>query len=231
MNYSQRVVAQAVSKSSMRYIKAVSVQKSYGKNKVLEDFNVTLNSDVVNFLIGDNGTGKSTFIKCLLGFSKYLGNFTGNVEKFSYAPERVQLPGFISVDAFLYMLAELEKDANATKARMQYYLELFALTSAHNTLIKDLSKGMRQKVILIQTLMKEADCYIFDEPLNGLDNDTQVLFVKILAALKKQHKLLIITTHFSKKYPFRKKKIIDFNHKEDYQRNNEISSSPSEVSL
>jgi ABC-type multidrug transport system ATPase subunit len=82
--------------------------------------------------------------------------------------------------------------------------------------IINLSKGMRQKVLIIQNLMVDSDCYIFDEPLSGLDPISQNIFMDEINKLFDNKKLIIIITHFPNQYNFNNKLIIDFNKKEYY---------------
>ena len=66
--------------------------------------------------------------------------------------------------------------------------------------ISNLSKGNLQKVMIIQTIMNDADILIFDEPLNGLDPKMQNVFLNIIKELKNKNRLIIITTHYQKYY-------------------------------
>ena len=71
-----------------------------------------------------------------------------------------------------------------------------------------LSKGNRQKVNLIQALLGESDIYIFDEPLSGLDDITKDVFIDEVKRLRKNSKLIVISTHYLKDYRFRIRNII-----------------------
>ena len=72
-----------------------------------------------------------------------------------------------------------------------------------------LSKGMQQKVLIIQSLIHNADLYIFDEPLSGLDDQTKERFVNEIKKLRKNSKLIVISTHSLKEYRLRVKNVIE----------------------
>ena len=61
--------------------------------------------------------------------------------------------------------------------------------------IKELSKGMKQKIILIQAIAKDVDAYFFDEPLNGLDDESINLFIDEINKLHQNGKFILISTH------------------------------------
>jgi ABC-type multidrug transport system ATPase subunit len=59
---------------------------------------------------------------------------------------------------------------------------------------------MHQKLIIIQAIAAEADGYFFDEPLNGLDFQSEQIFIEELFNLSKKHKLIVIASHYLEKY-------------------------------
>jgi ABC-2 type transport system ATP-binding protein len=81
---------------------------------------------------------------------------------------------------------------------IDYYCTKFKLDK-RKTLTK-LSKGMHQKVLIIQSLIHDAKLYIFDEPLNGLDDYSQNIFFEIINNIKRNNKTLLITTHYPSLY-------------------------------
>ncbi len=196
----------------MKYIKCENITKSFGNNIVLNKFNYQFNSDNINFITGANGIGKSTLISCVLEFLKFDGTITSNLEKIAYQPEKVVLPDYMKVKDYLVLIGKIYKQ-NCEK-RINELTELFSLEEALKKDIIKLSKGMRQKIVLIQTLMVEADAYFFDEPLSGLDPTSQEKFRKELEKLWRKDKLIIIVTHFIEQFLIENKKIINLNNKE-----------------
>jgi ABC-2 type transport system ATP-binding protein len=199
----------------MKYIKCCNVTKSFGNNLVLDNFNFVFSSDSINFITGANGIGKSTLISCILEFLKFKGVIVSNVEKVLYQPEKVILPDYIKLKDYLLLIGKIHKSNCIDK--MNELIKLFGLEKVINKDLIKLSKGMRQKVLLIQTLMMEADAYFFDEPLSGLDPLSQQILVEEIIKLVSKDKLIIIVTHFIEQYRINNKKIVNLNNKEDYQ--------------
>lgn len=197
----------------MKYIKCSNILKKYKSNIVLNNFNFTFTNEYINFLQGANGTGKTTLILCILDFLKYKGIIERNFQKFVFQPEKVVLPDYLTVDKYLKLLLRYYHQQNYNLERL---LEIFNMKENINKDIINLSKGMRQKVLIIQTLMIDSDCYIFDEPLSGLDPISQNIFMNEINKLFDNNKLIIIITHFPEHYSFKKKLIIDFNKKDYY---------------
>lgn len=195
----------------MIQISIENLAKKYRRMVVFKNVDLVIDSKKYNFLVGQNGTGKSTFIKCLLGEVKYDGIINLSNLRISYAPERINLPDYISVINFLTLLAKIDDYNLATiREKIKYYLKNFDLEQYKKMPLCKLSQGNRQKVILIQALMMEGDIYIFDEPLTGLDENSQNVFIQELKKKKSEKKLIIISTHRLDSYKFRSKNIIHF---------------------
>lgn len=176
---------------------------------VLKDFTTFINSDKCNFLIGYNGSGKSTLIKCVLNHVDYEGKIEVNSNKISYAPEKIVLPDYSTVYTFLKNIADYKDIPNhLIDSYIEDYIIKFGLSEHKNKAIMKLSKGNRQKVNLIQALLGESDIYIFDEPLSGLDDVTKEVFIDEVKRLRKNSKLIVISTHYLKDYRFRIRNII-----------------------
>lgn len=199
----------------MKYIECCNIRKSFGQNLVLDNFNYCFNNQNINFITGSNGIGKSTLISCILEFLKCDGNISSNVEKMAYQPEKIVLPDYIKLKDYLKLISEIHKQD--CKVSIERLLRLFTLEKETDKDLIKLSKGMRQKVVLIQTLMIEADAYFFDEPLSGLDPISQNIFIDELMNIYNKGKIIIIVTHFIEQYNVEPKKVVNLNNKEYYQ--------------
>ena len=160
--------------------------KKYRRKFIYNDFNYEIDNRHINILKSPNGYGKSTLIKAILGIIKYQGRIKTNVRSFSFLPEHINLPNYVRVDKFL-------DDMNIPIDKSKELLKLFNVDASKT--INELSKGMRQKVLLVDTLLSDAQCYIFDEPLNGLDDESCDIFVKLIQDLFSLGRLIIIATH------------------------------------
>lgn len=188
-----------------------NLTKKYGKNIIFENITINLNSNDYIFLIGGNGTGKSTFIKCILDEINYYGSIDKKDLIISYSPEKMILPEYITINNFLLLLInENKKSINQKNNLIDEYLKLFLIEKYKNVILSKLSKGTKQKIILIASLITKADIYIFDEPLSGLDDLSRKNFIKEVKKLKEEGKMIIISTHHLKEYRFKNKKILKF---------------------
>lgn len=198
----------------MKYIKCLAISKKYGSNVIFNNFSCEFDNQSINFITGVNGVGKSTLISCILEFIKYEGKITHNLNKVVYQPEKVILPDYIKLENYLTLIGMVHhEDVSQKQKRL---IEIFGLEKVLSKELITFSKGMCQKVLLIQTLMLSADAYIFDEPLSGLDPISQKHFVEEIERLHQKNKLIIIITHFIEQYDLKQIKIINLNKKENY---------------
>lgn len=179
------------------------------KNIIFSNINYELTSDYIYFLIGSNGAGKSTLIKCILNLTRYNGRIILSSNKIAYAPEKLLLPDYLTPTEFLFSIFKAKKyDNKKIENDINKYFKLFEIEKYRDVDIIKLSKGTRQKVNLLQALIEEADIYIFDEPLSGLDENSKVYFKKLIYNLRRKNKLIIISTHHLLDYHCHNKKII-----------------------
>lgn len=165
--------------------------KRYRHKYIYKDFSYVFDNSKINILKSPNGYGKSTLIKAILDIIKYNGKIKTNIKSFSYLPEKINLPSYIKVERFLTLM-EIPRDK---------YLPLLDIFNVDKTkLINELSKGMRQKVLITNAILCDADGYIFDEPLNGLDDASCDIFKKLIHDLYINQKLIIIATHQIEKF-------------------------------
>lgn len=172
--------------------------KKYKDSLILDIPYFKFKSGCSYIVVGSNGSGKSTLIKCMLGINKidygYVKLYSKNI---GYVPEKYYFPDFCKIKKFLECILELY-DLKHNNYLIDYYCNLFSLDKNKN--INKLSKGMMQKTLIIQSLIHNADLYIFDEPLSGLDTKSQKKFLEIVNELKYIGKTIIITTHYPEFY-------------------------------
>lgn len=201
----------------MKFINCSSISKKYDNNIIFNNFSCEFNNQLINFITGVNGVGKSTLIACFLEFIKYEGKIEHNLNKIVYQPERVILPDYIKLIDYLILIGQVHHEDVSLK--LEKLLKKFDLEKVLFKELITLSKGMRQKVLIIQSLMLTADAYIFDEPLSGLDPLSQKNFVEEINRLYQEKKLIIIITHFIEQYNLSNTKIINLNDKDKYEIN------------
>ena len=167
-------------------IKVENLIKKYHNDYIFKNFNLVINNKKINLIIAHNGRGKSTFLKILLNLINYKGSIIMNFSEKSYCPDKVKLPDFIKVKDFIELI-----DLNKTKM----YELLDAFNVPLNKKIYELSKGMKQKLMISQCIAKEANLYLFDEPINGLDEKSVKIFKNEINNIHKNNGLVIIVTH------------------------------------
>lgn len=189
-------------------IDLINVTKKYHKRKVLDNITLKFTFGKAYMLVGENGSGKSTILKLITGLIfPTSGVIKKSNLKISYVPEKVMLPRFVKTIDFLNILREIKE---SSLDKMNELITYFDLDIVKEKKIKELSKGMMQKVLLIQALMDDSSVFIFDEVLNGLDKVSQS---KLLEYIKdnKHNKLFIISSHYSDYYLGIVDEIIDLN--------------------
>ncbi len=158
--------------------------------------------------IGPNGAGKSTTVKILLGI---LNNYRGEVKifgkdiskdgieykrKIGYVPETPEIYDDLTGEEYLMFLGEvygMEPEQIDTKS--QKLMSLFGIEEVYNSRISSYSKGMKQKLLIIASLIHNPDILFLDEPLSGLDANSVMIFKEVLAQLAALGKTIFYSSH------------------------------------
>ncbi|MGI6710058.1 MAG: ATP-binding cassette domain-containing protein [Bacilli bacterium] len=178
----------------MILIKLLNVTKKYKNRLIIKNSSFEIDSKTSYILIGENGTGKTTIIKIIIGLVNLTsGSIQKNSDNIGYLPDKCLLPNHITIKSFLELFHKKNK-------LIETYLKEWGLYEHKDKKVNNLSKGMFQKLMIINMLLKEEELYILDEPLNGLDEISQKKFFSKIISLKKQKKSIIVATHFPKLY-------------------------------
>ena len=173
----------------MKYlIKVKNFSKKYRVEEVIIE--EILISKRITLIQGKNGCGKSTILKAIAGLVSYEGVIEVN-GKVSYMSEFPSFPVDLSVKEFIGSLYKISTSKTSLEEVKNLY-EIFKLDNKTDLLLSSLSKGMKAKVNLVQSLMEKADIYLLDEPISGLDNDGVKCLIKYL---KNSMKSFVISTH------------------------------------
>lgn len=181
------------------------VSKSYGGKQAVREMSFSVKrGEIVGFL-GPNGAGKTTSLRMALGI---LSPDTGTVSLFGKRPNAAVMRrvGFLPEERGIYrkMTAEAVlvffgrlKGLSAGEARKRAHkrLEEFGLGDAAGKKIKELSKGMAQKVQIISTLVHEPEFIILDEPFSGLDPVNQNALEQIVRRQAEAGRTVLFSTH------------------------------------
>ncbi len=185
-----------------------NLKKSYGKHLVLDDINIKVKYGEVFGLIGSNGIGKSTTIKCIssiIPFDEGEIKIDGHDIKKEEREAKMSLGltndesssyTLMSAKEYLSFIASLFKVDNETfKNRYNELMEKFELKKDEDKLIKDYSRGMKQKVSIIASLIHEPKLWILDEPLVGLDINMAELLIEEIVKYKEKGNTVFLTSH------------------------------------
>lgn len=188
-------------------IEVSHLSKNYGERRAISDLNFKIEKgDVVGFL-GPNGAGKSTTMKIITGFmaptsgeAKVCGYdvFLNPIEvkkRIGYLPETPPLYLDMLVEDYLKFVAELKQvPREKIKEYVDTSLEKAQLTDVRRRLIKNLSKGFKQRVGIAQALVSNPEVLVLDEPTVGLDPKQVAEIRNLIRQLKGEH-TVILSTH------------------------------------
>lgn len=180
------------------------VHKSYGKAIILKDIYTTFLSSCIYGLVGPNGCGKTTLMRCICGFTRPTSGAVmvdGKVigKDCDFAPSTgiiIETPGFLphySARRNLTILAGIS--GKASKERMDEVIRLVGLDPEDKKPVGKYSLGMRQRLGIAQAIMENPDTLILDEPFNGLDKDGVRDIHALLQQQKAQGKTIILASH------------------------------------
>ena len=188
-------------------IEVKNVTKKYGSFVAVDDISFTINDGEVVGFLGPNGAGKSTTMNMITG---YIEQTDGNIivdgfdtikkskkakKEIGYMPEGVPLYTDLTVKEFVTYMAELRKvDRKAKKENVQKVLKETGLDQMQNKLIKNLSRGQKQRVSLAGTLVADPKILILDEPTVGLDPKQITEIRSLIKNLGKKH-TVILSSH------------------------------------
>lgn len=190
----------------MAYIKIKNINLTIKKDIILSNVNAEFDCGKIYGIIGRNGSGKTMLMKCLTGFVKptsgeiIVNNKTmgKNNDFLDDAGIIIETPSFIpyySGYKNLKLLADINK--KITKEDVTNIIKKVGLDPKMKRSVKKYSLGMRQRLGIAQAIMENPTLLILDEPMNGLDKEAVSEIRNILLELKKEGKLIIITSHFA----------------------------------
>jgi len=163
-------------------IEVKNISKYYGTKVGVKDINFTVESGEIVGLLGPNGSGKSTTMKMITG---YMPPSEGTIvvdgydildkpkevtNRIGFLPEIPPLYPEMQVNEFLSFIARIKGvDKRRLKSHVNDVMEMTSITHVKERLIRNLSKGYRQRVGLAQAIISDPPILIFDEPTVGLD--------------------------------------------------------------
>ena len=186
-----------------------NVTKIFGKDfKAVDNLNLKIEEGVIYGFLGPNGAGKTTTLKMITGILKLdEGSITINGIDIVKDPILAKRQfGFVgdNPDAFLklkgieyleFIGAVYEVKGQRLKENIAKYSKLFGMDDVLNNKIESYSHGMRQKIILIGTLIHEPKIWILDEPLTGLDPKSSFTLKEMMREHANKGNVVLFSTH------------------------------------
>lgn len=181
-----------------------------GDRLALDGISLGVDAGAFVGLIGPNGSGKSTLLRTVLGV---LPAASGRVtidgvepsrarDRFSYLPQRqhvdldlpvracdVVMMGRIRHTGWIKPLRRVDREV------VDWALDLVGLSNRRNSRIGEMSFGQQQRVFFARALAQQGDIVLLDEPMNGVDPQTQELFIDLLKRFHREGKTIVMATH------------------------------------
>ena len=187
-------------------IEVSSLSKRYGKHLAVDNANFSIQKGEIVGFLGPNGAGKSTIMNIMTGYLSLTAghvsidgfDFMKNPEeakkRIGYLPEIPPLYTDMTVKEYLYFMYDLKKVKFPKKPHIEEICRLVKIDNVFERLIKNLSKGYRQRVGIAQALIGNPDLLILDEPTVGLDPKQIIEIRNLIARLGKNH-TVILSSH------------------------------------
>ena len=186
--------------SNMKLLEINNLNKSFDNKEILKDINLSIQSGKIIGLLGKNGVGKTTLIKLIndlltptsgeiLIKGQKIGVETKKV--ISYLPERTYLNKQMKVSEVISYFGDFYDNFDSEKAKKL----LKDLDLDINQKLTKMSKGMQEKVQLVLVMSRNADLYVLDEPLGGVDPATRDYILDTILSNFNENASVIISTH------------------------------------
>lgn len=185
-----------------------NLEMNFGDKKVLKAINLDIPSGKIIGYIGPNGAGKSTTVKIILGLVE---GFTGEVKIFGedilkgneeykkrigYVPEVAELYDSLTGKEYLTFVGQLYgmEYEDADKKAFEL-MSILGVGEAYDSRISSYSKGMKQKVTIISSMLHNPDILFLDESLSGLDANSVMIIKELLSELAQSGKTIFYSSH------------------------------------
>ncbi|MEQ8713808.1 MAG: ABC transporter ATP-binding protein [Cyclobacteriaceae bacterium] len=183
-------------------IQVNKLSKSFSRLKVLDEISMEITKGGIYAILGPNGSGKTTFLKILLGMvlpdSGEIHYNEKNILKsheyrsnLGYLPQIARFPDNLSVKEIVAMIA----DVRNVPSEPDLLIKWFGLESFMDKKLGNLSGGTRQKVNIVLTFMFDSPVIVLDEPTAGLDPVSLIKLKELINKEKAKGKIILITSH------------------------------------
>ncbi|WML29759.1 ABC transporter ATP-binding protein [Neobacillus sp. OS1-32] len=186
----------------MSILKVANIQKSYGRELVLNGVSFEINEPQIVALVGPNGSGKSTLLNILTnllqadhGTVRILGKPNSDPKIFkeiSFMQDNTVLYDYLTGYDHLQFIADIQ---SLPKERIIETARLIGIESYLHKKVKNYSLGMKQHLLLAMAIINQPKLLILDEPLNGLDPSSAIRVRELLLKLRKEGTTILLSSH------------------------------------
>ena len=193
-------------------ISVSGVNKHFGNTCAVRDLSFSVPESICFGLLGPNGAGKTTMMKMIYGVSQRSMDPAGKISVFGFdprhqslaikfisgvVPQENNLDDELNVEENLRIFARFYNiPAKTASSRIRKLLEFMELTDKQRARIRELSGGMKRRLIIARALLNNPRLLILDEPTTGLDPQVRHLIWDRLRSLKRQGMTVLLTTHY-----------------------------------
>ena len=176
-------------------LQITNLSKSFSDTKVLDNISHTVDSGKLVALLGKNGSGKTTFLKCISNIMNIdSGNINYNGSDFLFLNDKANIFSDLTIlNNLKCILRSYNQNLNINIYNQ--YLHLLGLKKLENLPLKYFSRGNLQRNKLFIALNLSWDYLLIDEPFTNLDDNAQAIFKDIFLDLKSKNKTIIFSTH------------------------------------
>jgi ABC-2 type transport system ATP-binding protein len=170
-----------------------NLSKSFGAKQVLKNINIQFNKGQVYGIVGENGAGKTTLFRCIAGLESYEGKITSEIN-----PLKNHL-GLLLTEPFFFTKITgkeyIRLLCNVRKKRVSNIDDKNIFDLPLNQYASTYSTGMKKKLALLAVLLQNNQCFVLDEPFNGVDIHSNIIIIGLIHKLKELGKTVIISSH------------------------------------
>ena len=175
-------------------IKIGELNKSFGDTAVFKEFSAEFEDGSVTCIMGSSGIGKTTLLRILMGLEDYDdGRITGIENKTMAAVfQEDRLCENLTVSANIRMTGGKD-EKGISEQEVVKYLEIIGMKDMAGKQVSELSGGMKRRVAILRAVLADRDIVFFDEPLKGLDQETEKKVMETIVPLLSGKTVLWVT--------------------------------------
>lgn len=175
-----------------------NLTKTYGKNKIFDNFNIEFEDNEVNCIVGESGCGKTTLLNVIAGITEVDSCEINGIKNkdISYVFQEDRLIKWLTIEENLEVSLKKYYDMNKLKEKIDVLLKMVGIYEIKCKYPHELSGGMKQRVNIARAFGKPSKIILMDEPFKSLDYKLKYTIINEFKEILKQEKrMVILVTH------------------------------------